>query len=59
MRKPKDTDVYIASFPKTVQEALEQVRATIKKAAPSAEEVISYGMPAFRLHGMLVWFAAH
>ena len=32
---------------------------TIKKAAPQAEEVISYGMPAFKMYRMLVWFAAH
>ena len=36
-----------------------QLRATIKKVAPQAEEVISYGMPAFKLKGMLVWFAAY
>ncbi|TAL72206.1 MAG: hypothetical protein EPN88_05095, partial [Bacteroidetes bacterium] len=38
---------------------LEQLRVTIKKAAPKAEEIISYGMPAFKLNGVLVWFAAH
>ena len=59
MTKPKDTDEYIAGFPKEVQTLLEQVRAIIKKAAPKAEEVISYGMPAFKLNGMLVWFAAY
>jgi uncharacterized protein YdhG (YjbR/CyaY superfamily) len=35
------------------------MKATIKKAAPKAEEVISYGMPAFKFHGLLVWFAAY
>lgn len=59
MRKPKDIDEYIASFPKNTQEILEQFRTTVKKAAPQAEEAISYGMPAFKLNGMLVWFAAH
>ena len=59
MKKPDDVDDYIASYPKPVQLILEQVRATIKKTAPEAEEVISYGMPAFKLNGILVWFAAH
>ncbi len=59
MTKPENTDEYISSFPLATQEMLEQLRATIKKAAPGAEEVISYAMPAFRLNGMLVWFAAH
>lgn len=42
-------DTYIAGFPPEVQEALEQVRATIKKAAPDAVETISYGIPTFDL----------
>lgn len=54
-----DIDKYIAGFPRSTQKLLEQLRATITKAAPLAEEVISYGMPAFKLKGMLVWFAAH
>jgi uncharacterized protein YdhG (YjbR/CyaY superfamily) len=57
--KPKDVDTYILSFPKEVQSILEQLRKTIHKAAPQATEVISYSMPAFKLNGMLVWFAAH
>lgn len=59
-KKPKDIDEYIAGFPKDTQKALEQVRAAIKKAAPKAEEKISYGMPAFTLNGKnLVYFAAY
>ena len=58
MTKPKDIDEYIRSYPKEIQKILEQFRVTIKKAAPQAEEVISYGMPAFKLNGMLVYFAA-
>ncbi|MDP9229975.1 MAG: DUF1801 domain-containing protein [Bacteroidota bacterium] len=57
--KSKDIDEYITSYPKEIQKVLEQLRATVKKAAPQADEVISYGMPAFKLNGMLVWFAAH
>jgi len=54
-----DIDEYISHFPKEVIAKLEQLRATIKKAAPKAEEVISYKMPAFKLNGMLVWYGAH
>lgn len=53
---PKNIDEYIAEFPKDVQKILEQVRATIKKAAPTAEEKISYGIPTFTLNGNLVHF---
>ena len=56
---PKTIDEYIAGFPKDVRMILEQIRETIKKAAPNAEETISYQMPAFRLKGYLVYFAAH
>src|SRR5260221_11502423 len=59
MKKPIDFNEYITCFPKETQQLLEQLRATILKVAPKAEEVISYGMPAFKLNGMLVWFAAY
>jgi len=55
----KNTEEYIAAFPKDKRELLEKLRTTIKKAAPAAEELISYGMPAFKLNGLLVWFAGH
>lgn len=55
----KDIDEYIAIQTPEVQSLLEQMRQTIKKAAPEAEEVISYNMPAFKYHGMLVYFAAY
>lgn len=54
----KDTDSYLALQPEKVRDVLEKLRQTIKSSAPEAEEVISYGMPAFRYHGMLVYFAA-
>ena len=57
--KPKNIDEYIAGFPADIQLILEQLRETISKAAPDAVEVISYSMPAYKLTGMLVWFAAH
>jgi uncharacterized protein YdhG (YjbR/CyaY superfamily) len=53
-----DIDEYIARFPKNVQEILEELRATIKKAAPDAEETINYQIPTFTLKGNLVHFAA-
>jgi uncharacterized protein YdhG (YjbR/CyaY superfamily) len=56
--KPTSIDAYIATFPKDVQVILEQVRATIRAAAPEAKETIGYSMPAFTLHGALVYFAA-
>jgi len=59
MSKPKNINEYIAGYPKKIQKLLYRLQATIKKAAPQAEEVISYGIPAFRLNGMLVWFAAY
>jgi uncharacterized protein YdhG (YjbR/CyaY superfamily) len=55
--KPKDIDSYIASFPNDRQVLLRKVRRTIRAAAPKATEVISYHMPAYRQHGVLVYFA--
>jgi uncharacterized protein YdhG (YjbR/CyaY superfamily) len=56
---PKDIDEYIARFPSKVQALLRKMRGTIRKAAPGAQEKISYQIPAFTLEGMLVFFAAH
>jgi uncharacterized protein YdhG (YjbR/CyaY superfamily) len=55
---PKNIDEYIAGCPEDIQGKLKELRATIKKAAPGAEERISYHMPAFYLNGILVYFAA-
>jgi uncharacterized protein YdhG (YjbR/CyaY superfamily) len=57
-RKHTDIDGYISQFPARVRAVLGKVRETIKNAAPDATEVISYQMPAFRGHGILVYFAA-
>jgi uncharacterized protein YdhG (YjbR/CyaY superfamily) len=54
----KTIDEYIATFPPNIQAILQQIRATIHKAAPDAEETISYQMPAFKQNGVLVYFAA-
>ena len=57
---PRNIDEYIAGFPNDVQEILEKIRMTIRKAAPDAEETISYKLPAFNLKGhYLVYFAAY
>lgn len=53
---PKTIDEYIAAFPGDVQEILQQVRQTIRAAAPEAEEAMAYGIPTFRLNGNLVHF---
>src|SRR5580765_4342200 len=54
----KNIDEYIAGSPKSIRALLQQVRATIKSAAPGAEETISYNMPTFKLNGnYLIYFA--
>jgi uncharacterized protein YdhG (YjbR/CyaY superfamily) len=55
---PRNIDEYIAGFPQDVQEVLEKIRVTIRKAAPDAEETIKYKIPTFTLEGNLVYFAA-
>ena len=57
-QKPTNIDGYISQFPADVQAVLQEVRDTIRRAAPDAEETISYLMPAFRQNGILVYFAA-
>ena len=59
MNKPANTDAYIASFPADLQPMLQLLRDTIKTAVPGADEIISYGMPAYKLNGMVAWFACH
>lgn len=59
MHNSKNTDEHIAGFPSPVKERLEKIRAAIKKAAPKAEETISYGIPTFKQNGNLVHFAGY
>jgi len=59
MKKPKNVEQYIAGYPPVIRKMLSQMRATIRKAAPAATEVISYGMPAYKSDGMLLYFASH
>ena len=54
----RDVEDYLAAVPEDVRAALEKLRQTIKAAAPKATEVISYQIPAYRHHGLLVGFAA-
>ena len=56
--KANNIDEYIATFPTETQKLLTQLRMTIRKAAPEAEETISYAIPTFTLNGNLVHFAA-
>lgn len=58
-KNPKDMDEYIAGYPRDVQKLLQQVRRTIKKAAPGAVEAIKYQIPTFTLNGNLISFAAY
>ena len=54
----KSVDEYLATFPEDVQAILRRVRSTICKAVPGAEEVISYQIPAYKLHGGTVLYFA-
>ena len=56
--RPKNIDDYIARWPKEIQARLQAVRQAVHEAAPEAEEAINYQMPAFKLKGNLVYFAA-
>ncbi len=49
---------YIAAFPPDVQAVLERIRRAARAAAPAAEELISYRVPALRQGGILIYFAA-
>ena len=56
---PNDVDEYLARVPKPARNTLKKIRAMIRSAVPpEATEVISYGMPAFKHKGVLVWYAA-
>lgn len=54
MAKPTSVDAYLASLPPERAAAMEQLRTTIRAAAPDADEVISYNMPAFKTHGQFL-----
>jgi len=56
--KFKTVDEYVKALPAAVRPVMNELRETIKEAAPGVEEVISYNIPAYRLHGMLIYVAA-
>jgi uncharacterized protein YdhG (YjbR/CyaY superfamily) len=56
---PRDVDAYIGAAPEAARPMLRQLRQAIRDAVPDAEEKISYGMPHYRYHGRLAYFAAH
>ncbi|MFA6958745.1 MAG: DUF1801 domain-containing protein [Thermoanaerobaculia bacterium] len=57
-RAAADIDAYIAASRSDVQPILEEIRRIVIAGAPDASELVSYGMPAFRMHGILLYFAA-
>ena len=59
MEKSELIDNYIKTFPVDVQLKLEEIRTIIKQAAPDASEIISYKMPAYKQHEILVYFAGY
>ena len=58
MKTAASVDDYISNADPHVKKALRDIRKTIKSAAPNAEEIISYQIPGYKYHGMLVFFAA-
>ena len=59
MAPAKTVDEYLKPFPQPVRNTLQMLRQAIKRAAPEAEEVISYMMPAYKQHGALVYFGGY
>lgn len=59
VQKPETVEEYISGFPAATKTKLQQVRKAIKATAPEAEELISYGMPGYKLNGPLVYFAGY
>lgn len=57
--KFKTVDEYLSALPPKTTGIVNKLRNTIKKAAPESEEIISYQMPAYKFHGILVWFSVH
>jgi len=58
-RKFKTVDEYLSTFPESTRSKLQTLRDVIRRAAPGAEEVISYNMPAIKQHGVLVYYAGY
>lgn len=56
--KPKNVDEYLKKVNIEAKTTFKKIRQTIKSIVPEAEETISYQMPAFKLNGIVIWFAA-
>ncbi len=56
---PATVDEYIASFPENIRTRLNELRAAIKKGAPKADEIISYGMAGYKHNGAVAYFAGY
>lgn len=56
MKAVNTVEEYLSLFPETQRNVLEKIQKAIRQAAPKAEEIISYGMPAYKLNGVLVYF---
>ena len=59
LASPATVDEYIALFPSDMQQIMGKIRVIIKEVAPDAVEKISYGMPAYHLDGVLIYFAGY
>lgn len=57
--KFETVDEYIGTFPENIQAMLQEIRKVMKENAPDAEELISYQIPAFKYHGMLIYYSAY
>ncbi len=57
-KRAKTLDAYIKNYPPKIQVRLRIIKNIVRKVAPRAEEAISYGMPAFKLNGVLIYFSA-
>lgn len=55
----KSVDEYFSTLTPKAKKLLKELRKAIKEAAPEAEEIITYNMPAYKYHGILVYYAAH
>ena len=58
-KTPKDVDAYLSRLPVPQRNVLQKLRKAVRKAAPDAAEIISYGIPAYKDHGPVVFFAAY
>jgi len=61
MAKPKfeTVEAYFASFDEGVRKGLASIRDAVQQAVPQAEETLSYQLPAFKYHGMLIYYSAY